>query len=455
MSLSWRARAYIGAVTATAAVVMIWCLRAGIPVKPGHVLLLAALFLMTELFPVALPRGGGYSVSFVVALAAIVTQGPGGAVLVAAAGAFNLRNIRRHPAPVASRLFNGANFVICTGLAALIYQAMGGPIGLGLLTEGSPVRAALLPVIAATGVNFATNTGLVAVMLSLATPRRRFRASPAAIWRSEFASLLPGYFAFALLGLLLGVLYVEVHAASVLAVLVPLLVARHTFAAAIQMQNAYETTVESLVTAIEAKDRYTKDHAGRVARLTEMVAREYGMRGEQLRTIRMAALMHDVGKLGVPTSLLVKPGKLTAEEYDAMKDHPVRGHELVEEIDMLRDAIAGVRHHHERMDGRGYPDGLKGEQIPLIARIITVCDAFDSMTSTRSYRIAKSSADALAELHRCAGSQFDRPAIAALERALSKHGWTAEPEIHRLRRARHRAGGADHVHSETHDAAVR
>ncbi|GAC1411150.1 MAG: HD-GYP domain-containing protein [Actinomycetota bacterium] len=431
MTLSWGARLYVAAVIAIGATVFIVCLRTS-PIHPAHAILLAALFLLSELFPVMLPRGGAYSVSFVVALAALITQGPAGAVIAASAGTFNLRHITRHSAPIASRLFNGANYVICTGLAALTYRGLGGPIGRSLLT--SPARA-LLPVVAATCVNFAANTVLVAVMLSLATPRRRFRPSPIWVWKTEFARLLPGYLAFALVGLLLGLLYEELNAVAMIFVLVPLLVARSAFAAAVRIQSAYEATVETLITAIDAKDHYTKDHAGRVARLTEMTAREYGLRGEDLRTIRLAALMHDVGKLGVPTALLVKPGKLTAEEYSAMKDHPVVGHELVKEIDMLRNAVSGVRHHHERMDGSGYPDGLSGEQIPLTARLIMTCDAYDSMTSTRSYRTAKSSEEALQELRRCAGSQFDPKAIDALDRALTKHGWTAEPEIEMVPRA--------------------
>jgi HD-GYP domain-containing protein (c-di-GMP phosphodiesterase class II) len=120
---------------------------------------------------------------------------------------------------------------------------------------------------------------------------------------------------------------------------------------------------------------------------------------------------------------------LTDEEYEHMKQHPVRGYEIVGEIDFLREAAeTAVRHHHERMDGRGYPDGLVGEQIPLIARIVMVCDAFDSMTSTRVYRKAKQIEDAFAELNRCAGTQFDPACIRALETAVATEGWEAEPE---------------------------
>ena len=112
-----------------------------------------------------------------------------------------------------------------------------------------------------------------------------------------------------------------------------------------------------------------------------------------------------------------------------MKQHPLRGYEIVSEIEFLKAAAeTAVRHHHERMDGRGYPDGLVGEQIPVIARIVMVCDAFDSMTSTRVYRKAKSIEDALVELHRCEGTQFDPVSLAALEKALATYGWEAEPE---------------------------
>jgi HD-GYP domain-containing protein (c-di-GMP phosphodiesterase class II) len=112
-----------------------------------------------------------------------------------------------------------------------------------------------------------------------------------------------------------------------------------------------------------------------------------------------------------------------------MKQHPVRGYEIVSEIDFLKEAAeTAVRHHHERMDGRGYPDGLVGDKIPVIARIVMVCDAFDSMTSTRVYRKAKSIDEAMTELHRCVGTQFDPEALAALEKAIAKEGWEAEPE---------------------------
>src|SRR5205814_169843 len=210
---------------------------------------------------------------------------------------------------------------------------------------------------------------------------------------------------------------------SILFVLMPLLVARQAFQAAVTMQGAYGETVKGLVAAIEAKDPYTRGHAQRVSQLSEMSARAYGLSEDRCRSIRYSALMHDGGKFGVWNKLLKKPGKLTPEEFEHMKDHPVLGVEIVSEIYLLQEAIDGVRHHHERMDGHGYPGGLVGDQIPLFARLIMVCDAFDSMTSTRVYRVAKTVEEAFVELRRCAGTQFDEASLNAVEKAVSRNGW--------------------------------
>jgi HD-GYP domain-containing protein (c-di-GMP phosphodiesterase class II) len=147
------------------------------------------------------------------------------------------------------------------------------------------------------------------------------------------------------------------------------------------------------------------------------------MGAERVVSLRVAGTLHDVGKLGVPTRLLRKSGPLTDEEYQQVVLHPEYGHELVRGIGFLGEARAGILHHHERMDGRGYPHGLAGAEIPEFARVIAVADAFDSMTSTRSYRRGRPVPEALAELERCAGSQFDPAMVTALVRALERTHW--------------------------------
>ncbi len=172
-------------------------------------------------------------------------------------------------------------------------------------------------------------------------------------------------------------------------------------------QQMFLGTLRALSSAIDAKDPYTCGHSERVAMLSARLAREMGLPEDQVERIHIAGVVHDVGKIGVPEAILCKKGRLTDEEFDAIKQHPGIGYNIIKEIPMLGDVLPGVLYHHERWDGRGYPQGLAGEDIPLMARIIGICDTFDAMSSNRSYRPALKREDVLAEIHRCAGSQFD------------------------------------------------
>ncbi|MEX2554544.1 MAG: HD domain-containing phosphohydrolase [Actinomycetota bacterium] len=425
-SLPIRARVFISMVAVAAATLLtlVAISQAGDPRFGGIDVRLALIFglfvFIVDQFPVTLALGEGvYSVSFVIVIAAIILGGPVEGGIAAASGFMTAREARRvHPI---RHLFNMSELALTGTFAALAYWALIGD----RVTRQDMFPRVFVPVLAATAVHFIVNTTLVATVFALVRGER-FRD----MWRTQFGKLAGGYVAFALLGIVLAALYISgLGAASVIFLFVPLLVARGAFQSAIEMETAYEATVGSLIKAIEAKDPYTRGHAMRVARLSEMTARAYGLAPQQCRVIRYIALMHDVGKLGVSTKILAKPGKLTDEEYEHMKAHPVRGYEIVSEIDFLHQAAeTAVRHHHERMDGRGYPDGLKGDEIPVFARIVMVCDAFDSMTSTRVYRKAKGIEDAVAELRRCAGTQFDPVSLAALEKAISREGWEAEPE---------------------------
>jgi HD-GYP domain-containing protein (c-di-GMP phosphodiesterase class II) len=165
-----------------------------------------------------------------------------------------------------------------------------------------------------------------------------------------------------------------------------------------------------------------------VATASVLIARDIGMREDRVASLRYAGMLHDVGKLGVPTRVLQKAGRLTDGELAAIQRHPVQGREIVREIEFLDEAFAGIMHHHERLDGLGYPMGLQGLEIPEFARAIAVADAFDSMTTTRSYRGARSAEEAIEELRRCAGSQFDPVMVEALIAAIAEHGWKPETE---------------------------
>lgn len=180
------------------------------------------------------------------------------------------------------------------------------------------------------------------------------------------------------------------------------------------LERSYSEVLTGLVAAVEARDPYTKGHSEKVARLAARVGERLGLAPERVRTLYQAGLLHDIGKIAIPDAILNKPDRLTAEEYALVRTHPVRSEEMVRRLPSLRPTLAAVRWHHERLDGSGYPDGLRGEAIPLEARIMAVADVFDAMTSGRSYRPAFPPGAVLAYLRSGAGRLFDPRCVDAL-----------------------------------------
>ncbi len=176
---------------------------------------------------------------------------------------------------------------------------------------------------------------------------------------------------------------------------------------AAKIRNLFIDSLKSLAQALEAKDSYTESHSEDIASYTAMVAEDIGLPSQMVDKIRLAGLLHDIGKIGVKESILNKPGKLTEEEYLHVMRHPVIGENILKPIIKDEDVIDMVRHHHERYDGKGLPDGLKGKEISIGARIMAVADTYHAMTSTRPYRKALPHETAVKEIIRCSGSQFD------------------------------------------------
>ena len=187
-----------------------------------------------------------------------------------------------------------------------------------------------------------------------------------------------------------------------------------------QLSRGHTRQIADLVDAIEWKDTYTLGHVRRVASYAVMTGKELGFSTLELRALALGAQMHDVGKIGVPDRILLKPAALTKEEFEVIKEHVIRGSDIASKTSSLRPVISAIRHHHERWDGSGYPDGLKGEEIPLHARIVSIADAFDAMTSGRAYQPAVSREAAVVELRKQAGSQFDLRCVEAFALALSR-----------------------------------
>lgn len=186
------------------------------------------------------------------------------------------------------------------------------------------------------------------------------------------------------------------------------------------LQKAHLQTISGLAGALETRDSYTRGHSDRAAEYAEAIARELGLSAEQTGRLQYAVVLHDIGKIGIPDSILNKPGKLTDEEYELMKTHPAKGADIIAKIPFLEQIAPLVRHHHERWDGTGYPDGLAGGNIPIESRIVAVLDSFEAMTSDRIYRRAPGRAFALNELLRCSGSQYDPQVVEAFLKGIAR-----------------------------------
>jgi putative nucleotidyltransferase with HDIG domain len=187
-----------------------------------------------------------------------------------------------------------------------------------------------------------------------------------------------------------------------------------------QNRQLFMDSIEMIAAAVDAKDPYTKGHSGRVAQYSVILARELGLPEEEVDKVRIAATLHDVGKIGVEDRVLKKPGVLTNEEFDIMKRHTVMGYEIVRQVKQLTEMLPGIRWHHEALNGRGYPDGVSGDELPLMVRIISVADTFDAVTTDRPYQARSEFPKALEILRRHAGNKYDPIVVDALDSAYAK-----------------------------------
>ncbi|GGZ42982.1 metal-dependent phosphohydrolase [Streptomyces inusitatus] len=414
------ARAYILGAVLCAAACLLPLFGQRTTVGWSAVALLAALYAGCELPPrcrhlrKALPISAA-SFFPVLLTAAFLLPAPA-AMLVAVPGSL-LGRVERAPAGP-RRIWRAAQLALATWSAASTHTLLG-----GARTLSEPDFPHALAPAAAAAVVFCLVLTLLEAGI-LATAERQ----PAGVaWRGLVLHSLVPHLVHGLAGLMMAVLWTSPYGpVSALLVLLPMYISCWLFAQYHRERTAHQATIRALVQAVDLKDRYTRGHSERVGRASVLIARELEMDEERIEIIRFAGILHDVGKLGVPTRILRKDGPLTPEERRVIQLHPEYGHEIVRGIGFLGEARGAILHHHERMDGTGYPCGLAGERIPEFARVVAVADAFDAMTSTRSYSRARPVPVALAELERCAGAHFDPRMVKALVKALDRHGWETE-----------------------------
>jgi diguanylate cyclase (GGDEF)-like protein/putative nucleotidyltransferase with HDIG domain len=379
---------------------------------------------------------GSISVSAVGSIAGAALFGPRAALALAITISAVEWSARRSPFHYV--VFNVGTLSLSSLAAAGVFTAgFGGDVGKFVYVGAG---------IAAGATYFAVNMSLLSLVVAIEGHERWW-----AVFRERFAWLGTHYLVYGFIG---GVIWVGHETAGLWALAVfavPLLLMRktqeaylrHTQRSAQKLRAAAETiqtqnvslehanrllrerstaAMESLSATVDARDAYTAGHSRRVQQLALAIGRELGLSQAELDLLGHAALFHDIGKLAIPDAILLKPASLTDAEWELMQRHADEGARIIDRLGFLNDAVPAIRHHHERFDGTGYPDGLKGDEIPLGARIIHVADALDSMLTTRIYRAARPASEALDELRRAAGTQFCPRCVTALERILPIEG---------------------------------
>jgi putative nucleotidyltransferase with HDIG domain len=388
-----------------------WAIDGGVP--HSHllgVLAFVGLGILAEVLAmdVGPSRSASSSIGFIPLLACIIIF-PLGIALCAAIAVHSFTQLvvrRRIPWKAA---FNISQAALSIGVAAYTFQLLGGNSSVGSQTN-------LLAFFGLAISFFASNLILVSIAIALTQGQSIIRTARQAIGASG------GNLVFDLLAspiaLVVCVLYDVFYVGGIVLILLPLVLIRYSYLSKTQLQEANRNLLRVLIKAIETRDPYTSGHSLRVSTLAQAIAEDLGLSNRKIQQIETAALLHDIGKIDpIFASLISKPSDLTHEEREIIKTHAALGADLLRSLTSFDDElIRAVRHHHERFDGKGYPDGLVGTASPLAARIIMLCDSIDAMLSDRAYRRALSIEQTRRELVRCSGTQFDPEIVAVILR---------------------------------------
>ncbi|MBE3577042.1 MAG: HD-GYP domain-containing protein [Limnochordales bacterium] len=411
---SWRPRphpipvwVYIATVTGVAIVLTLNAPLADQSISVLELLLFLILAAVVETMAVRVPNLGAVSATLAVQVATVGVIAGREAVIVMALAMVAAKLLRRQPVEIS--VLNGAFAAIELGAALQVIRLL-------RVGQGFAYPEDLVALFLAGGVKLVVNIFLVNGIILL-DGKTNLRTA----LRSGLGSILVPYVALMPMACLMVVIYYSpARMIGILLFLVPLLFARYSFLAYLELRQSHLETVEALAAALDAKDSYSKGHSDRVAKLAKETAEVMGLRAGKVEEIEYAGRLHDIGKIGVPDALLNKPGPLTAEELSRVRQHATLGADMIKPVSFLRNVAEIVRYHHEWYDGGGYPGGLREEQIPIGARILAVCDAWDAMTTDRSYRRALDPQEALQRLRAGAGTQFDPRVVEAFTKVLAR-----------------------------------
>jgi HD-GYP domain-containing protein (c-di-GMP phosphodiesterase class II) len=412
-----RARLLVYAVVLAGTVVLI---RVSTPipenVQLGRIFFWSMITFALAALPVRLPGGMFATTTTAPLIAALFDSelpNPFALCWVAFLGTLELRDLRRE-VPLWGILYNRFDYVLSSFAAWVALRITDRAV-----SGGDPLGIVAQILIAGVAFSF-TNLllGVSVASLRTGTPFGR-------IWSISISNVLTGLVALVPLGWLMAEIGVKVGLWAAFLFLVPLYLARYSFTKYAETRELFFGTVSALSQAIDAKDGFTRGHADRVSRIAGAIARDMGLSERQIEEIELAGLLHDIGKIGVEDRILMKPARLDPDEQELMRRHPIYGASILEPSASLKPLVPLVLHHHENFDGSGYPDGLKGDDIPLGSRIIIIADAYEAMTSDRIYRKAIGHERAMDQLNRYKGVQFDPVIVRALEKLVQKRGPTA------------------------------
>ncbi|UCH84613.1 MAG: HD-GYP domain-containing protein, partial [Candidatus Latescibacterota bacterium] len=292
--------------------------------------------------------------------------------------------------------FNVPLLILTVGLAGLAYESFG-PEWTSL---DSP--RFLLPLLVCGLVYYLVNTVSISTVIGLSENKNPFR-----IWKLNYMWNFFHILAFLPVAAIIALVYMKSGMWTIALFVVPLFLARYTFQLYIEMKEAHINTVAALTSALDANDPYTHGHSYRVSRYAMRLGSAMGLSSKDLEILEYSALLHDIGKIAIQKEILHKAGRLTDDEFRSLKAHPSTGADIVENLKFLKEAAVIVRYHHEQPDGKGYPEGLKGDEIPVGSRILLCADAFDAMTSDRPYRKGLPLDAVLDQFAKYKGAQFD------------------------------------------------
>ncbi len=399
MNLNTKAKIYLGFIAIIAATLYIYSLfNFNIP-EFKLLIFWSVLSIVVESLLIPMPKNTiGVSVGYAINIATVIIGGP---ILATTSSALGLLfRVPKVPGkgyihtlnlPAYKTIFNISQSIIITSLISLIYLQIGGGIS----------RFSLFPTLFILLAGMLLNTIIISGFLSALNSQKFVR-----VWLESIKGTFSSSIAVGTMGIIIALAYIDYGYGAVLLFLGPLLLARYSFRLYVDMRNVYLSTIQALSKSLEAKDPFTSGHSNRVEKYAVELAEASDLSFEKIQDIKIAAALHDIGKIGINDQILNKAAKLTQEEYQQVMEHPAIGADIIRNVDFLRNITGIIKHHHERYDGNGYPDGLKGDQIPIEACILAIADSYDAMTTDRPYRKALTQKEAIEELEQNAGTQF-------------------------------------------------